>query len=119
MSIFISKMRINKAGEIKHKAIDSCIFLPEHLFEEVMSDTKRSVSESMKDFDFDTLYLDQIIQILPRDYTEKSKLSTAFEDEIKLMVSNLDVAAEEDDNDKKEETDGVLDEYSDEEFGYA
>ena len=62
----------NRAFNIKIQAMRAWWFLPEHLFHEIASDTHKSNTESMKGFTTEDLYIEQIMEMYPREHTEKN-----------------------------------------------
>ena len=72
----------SRGFDVKIETMKACLFLPEHLFKEISSDTTQSNLESMKGFNASELYLEQIMETYPREQTEKIKMSPPIGDEL-------------------------------------
>ena len=62
------------------KAMEATIFLPDSLFEESLGDTGETKSSEMQEYTPSTLYIEQVLRILPREYTSRLRMGPAFEE---------------------------------------
>ena len=60
------------------KAFDASLFLPDYLFEEVSSEQGGEMADQKADFKPSTLYMEQILNIFPREYTARMRLQPAY-----------------------------------------
>mmetsp|Transcript_40203 Transcript_40203/g.46114 ORF Transcript_40203/g.46114 Transcript_40203/m.46114 type:complete len:80 (+) Transcript_40203:333-572(+) len=75
-------------------AIEACMFLPEHLYREVMTESPDSKLESVDGFTPNDMYLDQIMEMYPRELTERVKMSPPIQDEIQKRAVDLAISGQ-------------------------
>ena len=63
-------------------ALEACYFLPDYLMEETMNESGGQQSEAMEEFMPGVLYMEQILRIFPREYTNRLRLLPAWEESL-------------------------------------
>jgi hypothetical protein len=62
------------------KSLEAVLFLPDYLMEETLSEAGEHASESMQEFSPAVLYMEQILRIFPKEYTNRLKMIPAWEE---------------------------------------
>lgn len=71
-----------KQTDVQLKSLDALLFLPDYLLEECIDTQGAIESEDLNEFRPATLYMQQMIRLLPREVTARFKLTPAFEESL-------------------------------------
>ena len=71
---------LNQILDCQEKAFEACLFLPDYLMEESFEETGQSRSGELEEYSSAKLYMEQLLRILPREFTCRLKLLPAFEE---------------------------------------
>ena len=63
-----------------HQALEACLFLPDYLMEETLEEKGGQISEAMEEFMPGVMYMEQILRIFPREYTNRLRMLPAWEE---------------------------------------
>ena len=61
-------------------ALEACLFLPDYLMEETLTESGAAYSEAMEEFMPGVLYIEQILRIFPKEYTNRLRMLPAWEE---------------------------------------
>ena len=61
-------------------ALEACLFLPDYLMEETLTESGAAYSEAMEEFMPGVLYIEQILRIFPKEYTNRLRMIPAWEE---------------------------------------
>ncbi len=66
----------------QYTALEACMFLPDYLMEETMTESGAQDSEAMEEFMPAVLYMEQILKIFPKEYTNRLRMLPAWEESL-------------------------------------
>ena len=61
-------------------ALDACLFLPDYLMDETLGESGLQQAEALEEFQPGVLYMEQILRIFPKEYTNRLRMIPAFEE---------------------------------------
>ncbi len=61
-------------------ALEACMFLPDYLMEETMTESGAQQAEALEEFQPAILYMEQILRIFPKEYTNRLRMMPSFEE---------------------------------------
>ena len=63
-------------------AYEACLFLPDYLMDESLTESGSQASEALEEFQPAVLYMEQILRIFPKEYSNKLRMIPAFEESL-------------------------------------
>ena len=61
-------------------ALEACLFLPDYLMEETFTESGSQQSEAMEEFMPGVMYIEQILRIFPKEYSNRLRMIPAWEE---------------------------------------
>ena len=71
--------------KVRQNCVSAIAFLPPHLFQEVFSDTDEIIKEWVSGFTPRDLYIEQLVEMLPREDAERVRMYPALKDDLEKV----------------------------------